>query len=174
MLERGDSVPRDLDAAMEYYYMAAEKNDATSAYRYSRLAERTSDKAASFWLLYSAALGCVEAYPALADKLARDGDDELANYYYALSAAYDDTDSIVTLAKRYYNGVGTEQNLPYAKWYMDKLTLPPIHAAAIPEAWRHIPPFIAMTWPGSREAISITYPPRSIGREAIQLRILLP
>ena len=128
MLERGDSVPRDLDAAMEYYYMAAEKNDATSAYRYSRLAERTSDKAASFWLLYSAALGCVEAYPALADKLARDGDDELANYYYALSAAYDDTDSIVTLAKRYYNGVGTEQNLPYAKWYMDKLTLPPIHA----------------------------------------------
>jgi len=128
MLERGDSVPRDLDAAMEYYYMAAEKNDATSAYRYSRLAERTSDKASSFWLLYSAALGCVEAYPALADKLARDGDDELANYYYALSAAYDDTDSIVTLAKRYYNGVGTEQNLPYAKWYMDKLTLPPIHA----------------------------------------------
>lgn len=128
MLERGDSVPRDLDAAMEYYYMAAEKNDATSAYRYSRLAERTSEKAASFWLLYSAALGCVEAYPTLADKLARDGDDELANYYYALSAAYDDTDSIVTLAKRYYNGVGTEQNLPYAKWYMDKLTLPPIHA----------------------------------------------
>ena len=128
MLERGDCVPRDIDAAMEYYYMAAEKNDATSAFRYSRLAERTSEKAASFWLLYSAALGCIEAYPALADKLARDGDDELANYYYALSAAYDDTDSIVTLAKRYYNGVGTEQNLPYAKWYMDKLTLPPIHA----------------------------------------------
>ena len=128
MLEKGDSVPRDLDAAMEYYYMAAEKNDATSAYRYARLAERTSEKAASFWLLYSAALGCIEAYPTLADKLARDGDDELANYYYALSAAYDDTDSIVTLAKRYYNGVGTEQNLPFAKWYMDKLTLPPIHA----------------------------------------------
>lgn len=128
MLERGDSVPRDLDAAMEYYYMAAEKNDATSAYRYARLAERTSEKAASFWLLYSAALGCIESYPTLADKLARDGDDELANYYYALSAAYDDTDSIVTLAKRYYNGIGTEQNLPFAKWYMDKLTLPPIHA----------------------------------------------
>ena len=61
MLERGDSVPRDLDAAMEYYYMAAEKNDATSAYRYARLAERTSEKAASFWLLYSAALGCIES-----------------------------------------------------------------------------------------------------------------
>ena len=128
MLERGDCVPRDLDAAMDYYYMAAEKNDAFSAFRYSRLAERTSEKAASFWLTYSAALGCVEAYPVLAEKLAIDGDDELANYYYALAAAYDNTDSIVTLAKRYYNGVGAEQNLQYAKWYMDKLTLPPIHA----------------------------------------------
>ena len=128
MLERGDCVARDLDAAMDYYYMAAEKNDAYSAYRYSRLAGRTSEKAASFWLAYSAALGCVEAYPVLAQKLAEDGDDELANYYYALAAAYDDTDSIVILAKRYYGGIGAEQNLPYAKWYMDKLTLPPIHA----------------------------------------------
>ena len=128
MLERGDCVPRDLDAAMDYYYMAAEKNDAFSAFRYSRLAERTSEKAASFWLTYSAALGCIEAYHVLAEKLAIDGDDELANYYYALAAAYDNTDSIVTLAKRYYNGVGAEQNLPYAKWYMDKLMLPPIHA----------------------------------------------
>lgn len=128
LLERGDVVPRDLDAAMEYYYMAAEKNDGTAAYRYSRLAERASDKAASFWLAYAAALGCIDAYPAYADRLAREGDDELANFYYSLSAAYDDTDSIVTIAKRYYSGIGTEQSLPYAKWYMDKLSLPPIHA----------------------------------------------
>ena len=128
MLERGDGVLRDLDGAMTYYYMAAERNDATAAYRYSRLAERTSDKASSFWLAYAAALGCVEAYPKIAEKYAQFGDDELANYYYAMAAAYDDTDSIVTLAKRYYNGTGTEQNLPYAKWYMDKLLLPPIHA----------------------------------------------
>lgn len=128
MLEKGDAVLRDLDAAMNYYYMAAEKNDAWSAFRYSRLAERTSDKAASFWLAYSAALGCVEAYPKIAEKYAKYGDDDLANYYYAMAAAYDDTDAIVTLAKRYYNGTGAEQNLPYAKWYMDKLILPPIHA----------------------------------------------
>ena len=127
LLERGDIVARNLDAAMEYYYMAAEKNDSHAAFRYSRLAERTSDKAAYFWLAYAAALGCVESYPAFAERCAREGDDELANYYYALSAAYDDTDSIVTLAKRYYNGTGTEQNLPYAKWYMDKLSLPPIY-----------------------------------------------
>ena len=128
MLEKGDGVLRDLDAAMSYYHMAAEENDALAAYRYSRLAERTSDKAASFWLAYSAALGCVEAYPKVAQKYAEHEDDELANYYYAMAAAYDDTDAIVTLAKRYYNGTGAEQNLPFAKWYMDKLTLPPIHA----------------------------------------------
>ena len=128
MLERGDIVARDLDKAMEYYYMAAERNDGYSAFKYSRLAERTSDKAASFWLAYSAVLGCVEAYPVLAEQLARSGDNETANFYYALAAAYDDTDAVVTLAKRYYNGIGTEQNLPYAKWYMDKLFLPPIHA----------------------------------------------
>ena len=128
MLEKGDAVLRDLDAAMSYYYMAAEKNDALSAFRYSRLAERTSDKAASFWLAYAAVLGCIESYPRIAEKYAQYGDDDLANYYYAMAAAYDDTDSIVTLAKRYYNGTGAEQNLPYAKWYMDKLLLPPIHA----------------------------------------------
>ena len=128
LLEKGDIVARNIDAAMDYYYMAAEKNDATAALRYSRLAERTSEKAAYFWLAYSAALGCVEAYPRFAEKLAEEGDDELSNFYYSIAAAYDDTDSIVTLAKRYYNGVGTEENLPYAKWYMDKLVLPPIHA----------------------------------------------
>lgn len=128
MLEKGDVVSRDFDMAMEYYYMAAEKNDSYAAFRYSRLAERTSEKAGTFWLTYSAALGCVEAYPVLAENLARSGDDELANYYYALAASHDDTDSIVTLAKRYYNGIGAEQNLNYAKWYMDKLFLPPIHA----------------------------------------------
>ncbi len=128
ILEKGSIVKRDLDTAMSYYYMAAEKNDSYSAYRYSKLAERTSEKAASFWLMYAAILGCVESYPALADKLSASGDDELANYYYAMSAAYDDTDSIVTLAKRYYNGIGIEESQPYAKWYMDKLTLPPIHA----------------------------------------------
>lgn len=128
MLERGDCVLRDLDAAMTYYHMAAEKNDPLGAYRYSRLAERTSDRASSFWLAYSAALGCVDAYLKVAGRYAEHGDDELANYYYAMAAAYDNTDAIVTLAKRYYTGVGAKQNHAYAKWYMDKLLLPPIYA----------------------------------------------
>ncbi len=128
MLEKGDIVAKDIDAAEKYYYMATEKNDGFSAFRYSRLVERHSDKAAMFWLNYAAALGCVDSYPVFAEKLAISGEDELANYYYALAAAYDHTDSIVTLAKRYYNGIGCEQSHPYAKWYMDKLILPPIHA----------------------------------------------
>ena len=128
MLEKGDIITRDLDEAMRYYYMAAEKNDALSAFRYSRLAERTNEQVAFFWLSYAAALGCVEAYPVFAYQLSKIGDEDQANYYYAMSAAYDDTDSIVTLAKRYFNGTGCEQNLGYAKWYMDKLMLPPIHA----------------------------------------------
>jgi TPR repeat protein len=128
MLERGIGTVRDLDTAMTYYYMAAEKNNPTGAYRYSRLAQRTSDRAAIFWLEYSAALGCVESYLHVANRYADRKEDELANYYYAMASVYDVTDAIVTLAKRYYTGVGQEQHLPYAKWYMDKLLLPPIHA----------------------------------------------
>ena len=128
MLEKGEGVVRDIDAAMEYYYMAADGNDFYCAYKYAMLAERLNEKASRFWLAYAAAHGCIEAYPVLADRLARDGDDAVANFYYTKAAAYDDIDSIVALAKRYYQGIGTEQNLPYAKWYMDKLRLPPIHA----------------------------------------------
>ena len=128
MLERGDGVVRDNDSAMTYYLMAAENNDPIGAYRYSRLADRYGEKSAFFWLTYAAALGCIEAYPSAAERYAERGEDELANFYYAMAAAYDVTDAIVTLAKRYYAGIGTEQNLPYAKWYMDKLKIPPIHA----------------------------------------------
>lgn len=128
MLEKGEGVVRDIDAAMEYYYMAAENNDFYSAYKYALLVERLNEKASRFWLAYSAVHCCAEAYPVLADRLARDGDDAIANFYYARAASYDDINSIVVLAKRYYQGIGTEQNLPYAKWYMDKLRLPPIHA----------------------------------------------
>ena len=128
MLERGDGVVRDPDTAATYYLMAAENNDPTGAYKYSRIADRCGERSAFFWLTYAAALGCVEAYPLAAERYAERGEDELANFYYAMSAAYDVTDAIVTLAKRYYAGIGTEQNLPYAKWYMDKLKMPPIHA----------------------------------------------
>lgn len=128
ILEKGSIVPRDIDLAMKYFHAAAKKNDPYSAYRFSKLAARTSDKASAFWLCYSAILGAREAFPAVAEAYSEMGDEEAAGYYYALAADGADVDSIVTMAKRYYNGVGTEKNEAYAKWYMDKLTLPPFHA----------------------------------------------
>ena len=78
ILERGDIVARDLDGAERLFLRAATKNDPLSAYRYSRLASRVSDEASSFWLRYSAVLGCETAYPELARALSEDGREELA------------------------------------------------------------------------------------------------
>lgn len=128
LLERGSIIPRDLDGAMKYFFEAAKKNDPLSAFKYSRLAARTSDKASEFWLTYAALLGCKEAFSPAAEHYSDIGDEETAGFYYSLAAHGDDTDAIVTMAKRYYNGIGTERSEEYAKWYMDKLTLPPLHA----------------------------------------------
>ncbi len=128
ILEDGKLLVRDLDGAMKYFFEAAKKNDAYSAYRYSRLAARTSDKASDFWLAYSALLGCKDAFVPAAEHYSDMGDEETAGYYYSLAAHGDLTDAIVTMAKRYYGGIGCEKCDEYAKWYMDKLTLPPLHA----------------------------------------------
>ncbi|MBO5907421.1 MAG: sel1 repeat family protein [Clostridia bacterium] len=128
LLEDGKLVTRDLDRAMSYFFEAAKKNDPYSAYRYSRLAARTSDRASDFWLTYSALLGCKEAFTPTAEHYSDMGDEESAGYYYSLAAHGDLTDAIVTMAKRYYSGIGCEKSEPYAKWYLDKFTLPPLHA----------------------------------------------
>lgn len=128
LLERGGAVPRNIDAAMDYFYRAAKKNDAFSAYKYSRLVSRLSDVSGKFWLAYSAVIGCAAAYYKAAEDYAADGYHEWANYYYYLAALGDDVDAIVRLASRYYNGEGIEKSWEYAKWYMDKLTFPPVSA----------------------------------------------
>lgn len=138
ILERGAVVTRDLDGAMNYFFAAAKKNDPVSAYRYSKLAARTSDKASDFWLAYSALLGCAEAYIPAAEHYSDMGDEETAGYYFALAAHGDDTEAIVTMARRYYNGIGTDKNDAYAKWYMDKLTLPPLQALKLAYKLRSI------------------------------------
>lgn len=149
ILERGAVVPRDLDGAMKYFGAAAKKNDPHSAYRYSKLAARTSDKASDFWLAFSAILGCKEAFSPVAEHYSDMGDEESAGYYFALAAHGDETDAIVTMAKRYYNGIGTERNEAFAKWYMDKLPLPPLHALKLAYKLRsvkaQIPPEPVMT-----------------------------
>ena len=128
MLETGDGVDCNLDLAMDYMLRAARKNNKRAAYRYSRLVSREDDAAARFWLFYSAILGCEEAYPETADAFSKSGLFGEANYFYSLAAACNDVGSIVTMAKRYYEGIGTEPSGAYAKWYMDKFTVPPIYA----------------------------------------------
>ena len=128
LLESGDLINRDLDRAMKYFLLAAEQNDAVAAYRYARLASRTSDVAARFWLVFSAVLGCEEAYAEVAERFAAEGDQTHASYYYSLAAESGDTDAIVTMAKRYKDGIGTEASDHYARWYLDKLPIPPFHA----------------------------------------------
>ncbi len=128
LLESGNIAPRDPDEAMKYFFAAAKKNDPYSAYRYSKLAARTSDKASEFWLTYSALLGCKDAFLPAAEHYEDMADEETAGYYYALAADGNSTEAIVTMAKRYYSGTGVEKNDSYAKWYMDKLTIPPLYA----------------------------------------------
>lgn len=128
LLEKGHKVPRDVDLAMEYFLRAAKKGDAYSAYRYSRLISRMNDRLSRFWLLYSAELGCPEAYLGAADVYAREGKDAYANYYYFKSAEAGETDARVKLATRYFYGEGLVPYMPYAKWYMEMLVFPPIYA----------------------------------------------
>lgn len=128
ILESGELGEANLDGAMRCFKIGADRCDAYSAYRYSRLVGRESEERSNFWLLFSAVLGCHEAAPAAARLLDLCGGTAEASYYYSLSAKCDNIDSIVTLAKRYSEGIGVPKSDAYAKWYMDKLPLPPIHA----------------------------------------------
>ena len=137
ILEKGQLTERNLDLAMKYFYRAATKNDAYSAFRYSRLVSRESDDAARFWLFYSAVLGCIEAYPLAAEEFSALGHEEDATYFYYLAATSNDVDSIVTLSKRYREGIGAPKSDNYAKWHMDKLRIPPFHAIKAAYKLRH-------------------------------------
>ena len=128
MLELGNLVERNYDEAMRFYYRAAKKYDAYSAYRYSRLVSQANDKKGELWLLFSALLGCPDAYPDAAKLLSKECFESDANHFYNLSAQHDDVDSIVEMASRYSKGIGVSVSLSYAKWYMEKLRIPPIYA----------------------------------------------
>ena len=128
MLEKGDLVSRDYDEAMRFFLRAARKHDAFSAYRYSRLVSRANEEASRFWLIYSALLGCPDAYPAAAELLSKECFELDANHFYSLSAKHDDVDSIVEMASRYVKGIGVSPSFEIAKWYMDKLRFPPLYA----------------------------------------------
>ncbi len=128
ILENGILLLKDLDLAMKYFYAAARKNSPLGAYRYGRLASRTSVRAADFWTAYSALLGCATAYRAASELYESRGDEHTAAYYCALSAEDGDPEATVDMAKMYADGVGVPKNESHAKWYMDKLGMPPIYA----------------------------------------------
>lgn len=130
-LESGELGEIRLDEAMRYFKIGAMLFDGYSAYRYSRLVSRENDADSEFWLLFAVLLGSNDAAPAVAKLLDECGNEEDASYYYTLSAKCDNVDSIVTIAKRYTLGKGVPKNDSYAKWYMDKLSLPPIHALGL-------------------------------------------
>ncbi len=137
LLESGQLVERNLDLAMEYFYRAARKNEPYSAYRYSRLLSRENDEAARFWLFFSAILGAEEAFTPVAEEFCLRGYTEETLYFYSLAAACDDVDAIVTLAKIYNDGSYGDPRPDYAKWYMDKLKIPPIYAIKLAYKLRH-------------------------------------
>lgn len=138
ILEKGKIVPKDVDLASKYYLSAARKNDGHAAYKYSRLLARSDEKVSKFWLAFAAIIGATEAFPKAADMYRHDGDEETATYYYAMAAAYDDAHATATMAKRYFSGIGVEQNVGCAKWFMDRLTFPPIYAIRLKFALRKI------------------------------------
>lgn len=178
ILEKGQLTPRNLDAAMSYFYRAAEKNDPYSAFRYSRLATRTNDETGRFWLIYSAILGCPEAYPIVAEEFSDCGYEEDAHYFYWLAAACDDVESIVTMGKRYYDGVGTEPSAEYAKWYMDKLKIPPIYAIKLAYKLRHTeakepPPVMPQNYNGLLHRLAVQADNCGFDTAAFRLREIL-
>lgn len=128
ILEKGEYRVKDIDTAMNYYYRAAKSFDSYSAYRFSRLASRSSSDHADFWLRFAALLGSIDAYPEAAELFASEGKEEISAYYSSLAAECNDTLSIVTMAKRWYDGRGVVKNDSHAKWYLDKLSIPPISA----------------------------------------------
>lgn len=127
LLEKQDPI-NNLDRAMDYYKLAADVSDPYSTYRYSCLVGRIDARASSFFLRYSAVLGCKEAYPAVSEHYSVLGNEELAAYYCFLAAECDDTVSVVNMAKRYNDGIGVPQSPECAKFYIDKMTIPPISA----------------------------------------------
>lgn len=149
LLEKGEYQLRDIDAAMNYYYQAAKQFDPYSAYRYSRLAGRGSEDHARFWLRFSALLGSIDSYPEASDLFSEEGKEDIAAYYCSLAAACDDTISIVNMARRWHEGIGVPKNDSHAKWYLDKLSIPPIHAIKLAYKLRTVQ---------SQEAPKLTFP----------------
>ena len=127
ILERGILLPRDLDMAIKYYYSAAQKGDAISAYRYAKLVVGNEDRA-DFWLAFAAIMELKEAYADAYALYSRYRERATAAYYCSQLAEDGDDDAIIEMARRHLYGDGVEQNEKQAKWYIERIERTPIHA----------------------------------------------
>ena len=128
ILEKGSERAQDIDGAMEFYRRAAEKFDPYSAYKYSDLLSRINEKVSRFWLEFAAFLEYPRAYLEAAKSHIERGESIYANHYLYLATLCDDVDAIVLLAERYYKGEGIDKSPEVAKWYMERLSFPPLYA----------------------------------------------
>ena len=140
ILENGVLLLRDLDLAMKYFGIAAKSGSPLGAYRYGRLASRTSSKASDFWICYSAVLGCAASYRTVSEIYEGAGDEQSAAYYCSLAAKDGDADAAVEMVKRYLDGVGVEKDERAAKWYMEQLGMPPLYALKLSYRLRGVSP----------------------------------
>lgn len=127
ILEKGILLPRDYEAAVQYYASAAVKGDALSAYKHSHMLVG-NDAKSDFWLAYAALMGCKEAYPDAFALYTRYKERGTAAYYCSLIAEENDTDALIEMARRHLYGDGVEQNERMAKWYIERIERAPIHA----------------------------------------------
>ena len=126
-MEQGRILPKDIEGATEYYYSAAQKGDALSAYKYSKMANASKD-ICDFWLAYASLVGCKESYPDAFGLYSRKKEREIAAYYCSLMAEDGDIDAIIEMARRHLYGDGVEQSERQAKWYIEKIERTPLHA----------------------------------------------
>ena len=127
ILEKGVLLPRDLDMAIKYYYSAAQKGDAISAYRYAKLIVGNEERA-DFWLAFAAIMEYREAYADAYALYSRHRERGTAAYYCSQLAEEGDDDAIIEMARRHLYGDGVEQNERQAKWYIERIERTPIHA----------------------------------------------
>ena len=128
LLENGQLIPRDLEMATNYFFSAAKKGDAFSAYKYAKLVSRINASTADFWLAYAAMMDCKESFADAAMLYSKYSDEETASYYIQLCADAGEVDAIVELARRYLYGIGVKESEEVARWYIGKLDKIPIFA----------------------------------------------
>lgn len=127
ILEKGVLLPRDLEAAIEYFYSAAKKGDPISAYKYSKHAIG-NENLCDFWLAYAAIMEYKEAYADAFSLYSSKREREIAAYYCSVLAEDGDVDAIIEMARRHLYGDGVMQDEKQAKWYIEKIEKAPLHA----------------------------------------------